>query len=120
LDLLRRDGWQAHVVEKYNHHARVRVDAFGFGDVLACKPGGGVLLVQATSGSNHSARVHKATALPELRTWLQAGGLFAVWSWTKRKGRWCCRREPLSLLDLPILQECQSADSGIVADPMKL
>jgi hypothetical protein len=40
-----------------------RADLFGFADVLA---------VQATSASNHAARVRKAQALPALRAWLAA------------------------------------------------
>ena len=37
LRWLRKLGWSACVVEKYNHFARVRQDAFQFGDILAFK-----------------------------------------------------------------------------------
>lgn len=92
LQLLRREGYLAAVAEKWNPHSRTRSDLFGFADVLAVRAGAPVLAVQATSASNHSARVRKAQALPQLRTWLSAGCAFEVWSWAKRKGRWRCRR----------------------------
>jgi hypothetical protein len=102
LDLLRREGWLAAVVERYNAFAKVRVDLYGFGDVIACRPGGGVLLVQCTSASNHAARVSKAISLPALRTWLASGGLFSVWSWRKSKTRWLCRRQDITAADLTL------------------
>ena len=91
----------AAVAEKWNPHSRTRADLFGFADVLAVRQGAPVLAVQATSSSNHSARVRKARALPQLRTWLGAGCAFEVWGWAKRKGRWCCRRQALTPADLP-------------------
>jgi hypothetical protein len=60
----------------------------------------GQLVLQATSASNHSARVKKAQALPQLRTWLEAGCTFEVWSWAKRRGRWCCQRQALTPADV--------------------
>ena len=101
LQLLRRHGYLAAVCEHWNPFARVRCDLFGFADVLAVRAGAPVLAVQATSVSNHSARVRKARALPQLRTWLGAGCAFEVWGWAKRKGRWCCRRQALTPADLP-------------------
>ena len=38
LRWLRKLGWSACVVDKYNHFARVRQDAFGWGDILAYLP----------------------------------------------------------------------------------
>lgn len=90
-------------------------DAFGFGDILACKPDCGVLLVQATSRSHVNARIKKAidsdivgssVSAPVLRPnpvrlnlsmWLRSGGRFEIWGWAKGgpKGepkRWTCRR----------------------------
>jgi hypothetical protein len=85
--------------------AKVRVDLFGIGDILAVRAGEPPLLVQATSGTNHSARVTKALAQPALPVWLLTGALFQVWSWAKRGPRgkakvWQCRRQPLTMLDL--------------------
>jgi hypothetical protein len=61
---------------------------------------GEILLVQATSASNHAARVKKALALPALQDWLQAGGAFAVWNWRKTRGEWQCRRQPVTLAEV--------------------
>ena len=72
LQALRREGYLAAVAEKWNPHSRTRSDRFGFADVLALRAGTRVLAVQATSASNHAARVRKAQALPALRAWLAA------------------------------------------------
>lgn len=87
LQRLRREGWRAAVVERWNPHARIRQDLFGVVDVLAIRQGE-TLAVQATSDSNVSSRVTKledSEALPELR---EAGWSLQVWGWRKRKGRW--------------------------------
>jgi hypothetical protein len=100
LRALRRQGYLAAVCERWSPFARVRCDLFGFADVLAVRAGAPVLAVQATSASNHAARVRKAQALPALRTWLAAGCAFEVWSWAKRRGRWAVRRQALTPADL--------------------
>ena len=100
LQLLRREGYLAAVAEKWNPHSRTRADLFGFADVLAVRAGAPVLAVQATSASNHAARVRKARDLPAMRVWLAAGCAFEVWSWAKRKGRWAVRRQALTPADL--------------------
>ena len=91
LARLRDEGWTAAVTERWNSFAKIRQDLFGFCDVLAIMsavtPGRGFLAVQCTSGPNVSARVTKLTALPEVRTWLLAGGRCEVWGWSKRGAR---------------------------------
>lgn len=99
LKALRDDGWTAAVVEKWNPHARVRNDLFGFIDVLALR-GGEVLAVQATSRDNVSARINKI-ASEELdalvREVRDAGWRIEVWGWGKMaSGRWECRRVNVS------------------------
>lgn len=113
LKELRSLGYVAQVVEKWIPQCRKRLDLFGCIDILSVEnglmmPGGrrGILAVQATSGANHSARVAKAKAEPLLRTWLETGSTFEVWSWAKRGARgkrklWTLRREHLTLNDLP-------------------
>lgn len=81
LALLRRNGYMAEVVEKRLPRGFVTRDLFGCIDVLAVRPGSPVLGVQATSRTNQSARYHKAVAIAELRTWLEAGCQFEVWGW---------------------------------------
>ncbi len=87
LALLRADGYLAQVVERYNAHARVRVDLFGCIDLLAVKPGEAVLGVQATTASNLAARAKKALACPRLRTWLAAECRFVLHGWAKKGPR---------------------------------
>jgi hypothetical protein len=70
LAALRADGWIAAIVEKWNAHARRRVDLFGIGDVLAIRPGEPVLLIQTTTATNLVARRTKARAEPHLMAWL--------------------------------------------------
>jgi hypothetical protein len=109
---LRRQGYLAAVVEKWNPHAKVRQDLFGIIDVLAVEPraapwGIRTLAVQATSGSNVAARVTKLRAarwppptkrkpagelvFPPL---LAAGWRIEVWGWRNSAAsrRWELRR----------------------------
>ncbi len=98
----KRRGWTAAVVERYNPHARVRVDLFGVIDLVAITPGG-ILGIQACAGSSHSARREKILSEPRVALWLKAGGLLAVWSWAKRGARgerklWQLREESIKAL----------------------
>lgn len=74
LGWLREQGYLAQVVERFNPHARVRVDLFGCIDVLAVK-GTETVGVQATSGSNVSGRVQKikTEVADHARAWLDGG-----------------------------------------------
>ena len=81
LALLREQGYTVAVVEKWNPHARIRQDLFGFIDILAIKRGE-TLAVQATS-SGVSARLKKindSELLPKVR---EAGWTIQIWGWTK-------------------------------------
>ena len=79
----RSRGWRAAVVERWIPQTQRRLDAFGFGDVLAIgqKP----WLIQATSGSNVSKRVAKITGecAWDAAAWLDAGGGILVWGWKR-------------------------------------
>lgn len=91
LRKLRADGYLAEVVERFNAFAKVRNDLYGIGDVLAIKPGA-VLLVQATSRSNVSARVFKLRGHENLLPVLRAGIRVEVWGWARMaSGRVECR-----------------------------
>lgn len=94
LAKLRNEGFSACVVEKWIPHIRQRKDAFGFGDILACKPSyigcGSVLLVQTTTRANATARMNKICATAEAGIWLASGGRIVVHGWQKTKGRWVC------------------------------
>lgn len=92
LKQLRADGWRCAVVEKWNPHARIRQDLFGFVDILAIR-GGETLAVQATSGAggNAAARVRKIEAADALADVRAAGWAIQVWAWRKLKSGWAPR-----------------------------
>ena len=91
LKLMRDEGWTCCVVEKWNPHARIRQDAFGFGDILFCADtpsvGLAVGLLQTTTASHVQLRVDKILALPAAKTWVQAGGEILVHGWAKKGPR---------------------------------
>jgi hypothetical protein len=97
LAKLRGDGWTCAVVEHWNQFAHIRLDLFGCIDIVAVRVGNiGVLGVQATSGSNVSARVTKIKAEARAGIWLAAGNKLQVWGWAKVGARgerklWSCR-----------------------------
>jgi hypothetical protein len=100
LDLLRKSGYSACVVEKFLPQARIRQDAFG-ADVLACHATRQeVLLVQCTTASNLASRLKKAKALPQVAAWLQAGGKFECWGWFQKSGKWDVKQIAVTLEDL--------------------
>jgi len=97
LKLLRDSGYMAAVVEKWNPHAKLRQDLFGFIDILGFK-GDIVLAVQTTTKSNLPARVRKIEQLPAARMWLAPHRTIAVHGWSKRGPRgkrktWQCDTE---------------------------
>jgi hypothetical protein len=59
-------------------------DLFNCIDLVAVKPGVGVVGIQATSGANHAARVAKAKAEECLRVWIESGGRFEVVSFSAK------------------------------------
>lgn len=60
LEYLRDNGWPlVQVVEHYNPFSKKRNDLFGFADVLAAGPEGGILFIQVTSATNVNARLNK-------------------------------------------------------------
>lgn len=85
LKKLRDTGFTSQVVERWNFFAKRRVDLFGIIDVIAMRQDFGILGVQATSGSNHIARVNKSMAEPRLKEWLLSGGFYECWSFRKLK-----------------------------------
>lgn len=80
LAALRKLGFTAQVVERWNPHAKVRQDLFGCIDIVAVNEHG-ILGVQACVAASLAARCTKSEAEPRLLTWLQGGGRFEVWAW---------------------------------------
>jgi hypothetical protein len=96
---LRKRGLTAQVVEYWNSFAKPfgrRVDLFGCIDIVAITPAG-ILGIQACVGSTHANRRTKILNEARLREWVDAGGRFEIWSWTKRaNGRWELRAEDMA------------------------
>ncbi len=114
LELLRRTGHVADVVERRNPHLRFKThDYIGCIDVIAAGPSG-IIAVQTTSGSNLAARRAKVLAEPRAIVWLKAGGRIFLHGWSKRKVkrggkavRWHCNEEEVLLSDFPSCAGCR-------------
>ena len=104
LSLCKRHGWTCQVVERWNSFARVRQDLFGFIDLVAMD-GKTIIGIQATSGSNVSARLRKIAENPKSAEWLQSGARLFVHGWRKiaKTRRWECREIEVTA---ELLREC--------------
>ena len=104
LKKLRSEGYTAWIVEKWVPNSPagfkgpiLRVDVWGFGDILAVKVGEpGATLVQTTTGANLAARIHKIKGVAEAGIWLAAGNRIVAHGWRKLGARgerklWECR-----------------------------
>ena len=97
LQLLRKEGWHAESVSRWNPHAMRTFDLFSWVDIVcvrADRPG--VLGVQATTGDHVGHRVEKARGNAHLVAWLGAGNGLVVHGWARRGARgarklWTCR-----------------------------
>jgi hypothetical protein len=79
---MRERGWTVCVVEKFNSFAKVRQDAFGFGDILAIHPQTRTIaLLQTTSRSNMSSRRKKIQSLETFKDWKESGGQVILHGW---------------------------------------
>jgi hypothetical protein len=89
LAALRKAGWTAQVVERWNAYAKIRVDLYGCVDILAIKPECGNWAVQACITGDMRKRLKKSLAEPRLKIWLQASedNRFSVIGWAKRGAR---------------------------------
>ena len=95
LAVLRADGWLPAIVEKWNPHARIRQDLYGFIDLLAIRDGE-TLAIQCCAGSSAAARVAKITDHENLAAVRKAGWRVEVWAWRKLKSGWSPRIVDLS------------------------
>ena len=78
MELLAEMGYEAQVVEHKLKGGRTK-DLFGCIDIIGAHPVHGILGVQATDNSNHSARFKKCCRSP-VGPWLHSAFL-QVWSW---------------------------------------
>ena len=96
LAKLKAEGWTVAIVERFNIYAKVRQDLFGFIDLVAMRPTGGIVGVQVTTGSNAAAHVEKIKNEPKAAIWLASCVKIVVHGWRKVGARgkrklWECR-----------------------------
>ena len=88
---MRKRGYLVQVTERWNAFAKIRVDLFGFIDVLCVKKGE-IVGVQATSYSNVPARVNKIADHENTPIVREAGIRILVMGWRKdSNNRWTFR-----------------------------
>lgn len=96
LKMLREDGWFCWITEHYNYYARIRQDLWGFGDIIALKPGQR-LCVQTTTASNMSARVKKIANHENVGKVRDADIMIHVHGWYQDdKKQWHCKVKDVS------------------------
>lgn len=95
LALLRDEGWQVAVVEKWNSHAKVRVDLYGFVDVLGVSEAG-TIAVQVCRRADIATRAKKIADHENVGAVRKAGWTIEVHGWDLHEGRWRVKREVLS------------------------
>lgn len=85
---LEAQGWLVEVVERWIPRTNTRKDLWGFGDILAIRPGE-TLLVQVTSTAHQANRIDKIANHPNVGAVREAGWAIHVHGWMKNtKGRW--------------------------------
>lgn len=94
LKHLRAAGYLCAIVEKWNMHARIRQDMFGFIDVLAVK-GDDIVGVQACVGGDVSTRIKKIVEHDNYPSVIAAMRII-VHGWRKNAaGKWVLREVEL-------------------------
>ena len=82
LAYLRKQGYEAQVVEKFNMFSKKRIDLFGCIDIVAISKGiTGVLGVQVTSRSNIQDRIKKCKDNPLSEIWTGGFNRLEVHGW---------------------------------------
>jgi len=103
------------VVERWLPKTKIRVDLFGFGDIIALDGKPGALLIQATSTDNAARRVTKirTECADRAAAWLRAGNRVEVWGWAKRgeagkRKLWTLKVYEVTLADVerPSIEQC--------------
>ncbi len=109
LNYLRGNGWQAAIVERWipprgKMKFGVRIDVWGFGDILACKPStNSFAIVQTFPLARWKDHTLKLSAIPELQVWKKCGGVVLIHGWALKpkngvrgtKKTWQLREETL-------------------------
>jgi hypothetical protein len=83
----RKLGYLCAIVEKWNPHARIRQDLFGFGDVL-CVGHDETVLIQTTTQANVHARINKIEEQGDTVAILYRSGWRVIVEGWKQVGKW--------------------------------
>jgi len=86
LQKLRDEGCCVDKCEKFNAYAGPfgrREDLFGFIDIIALRPGVGIVAIQSTGPNGHAEHRRKILANEFVPLWLEVGGKIELWSWRK-------------------------------------
>lgn len=90
--LLEDVGCLVAIVEKWNQHAGIRQDLFGFIDLVALSPLGVTIAVQTTTGAHVAERIKKIQASPHFERVALCNWHVVAHGWRKlANGRWECR-----------------------------
>lgn len=88
VEYYRKRGYHAATVDKWNAHAFITQDLFGFADVLAFSSEL-VILCQATSRANLASRIRKAVQIAAAQAWVDnPHRVLEFHGWFKIGGRW--------------------------------
>lgn len=129
---LRRGGYTAGIVEKWNQFANVRQDFLGFADILAVRSDRqGVLAIQCHPVASLAAHRKKCLTdpkvVPRLRVWLEAGNELRLEAWGLKGERgkrklWTVTHEYVTLDQLPKTAEVlpQEVELSGGDDPLDL
>lgn len=94
LQLLRAEGFQAEIVERFNTWSSTRHDLFNVFDVLAVG-NGRTVAVQATTSGHVADRRKKLQASPVVALALAAGWQIEIHGWYGARRNWQVRRVKL-------------------------
>lgn len=86
LKYLRDRGWKCQVVERYQWHAKRRIDLFGIIDIIAIQDNR-IAGIQSTSHGGRRDHIIKIieTESENLKGWLDSGAEFYLICWKKQK-----------------------------------
>ena len=88
---LRKRGYLAAVVERWNAYAKIRQDLWGLIDVIGVRDNE-TIAIQTTSGDHVAERVQKIADSDKAPILRRAGWSIVVWGWRKDKtGHWVLR-----------------------------
>lgn len=84
---LRKQGCTVAIVERWNAHAKITQDLFGFVDLLALHPDGTTIAVQTCARGDMSKRIAKIADSEHLPAVRRCNWRIVVHGWDKHEGK---------------------------------